>query len=198
MAKRKVNLTDAIALANQPEAPEVSGDDKMSQAGLAHGSKENLGKISRELERQAYLDYCAKVHAGFQPGEYSADLTSIEVKVNDKGNVVLKYSWRLHDIEVEMPNGSLTRISKFSVCTWESIYLDLFGTVNVPTLLSQLVSRFESLEVELDDDVDDMGKWLAISKAVSTHINSLDGLDLTIDVKAIDNHGFSTYRIKLV
>lgn len=198
MAKRKVNLIDAIASANQPEAPEVSGDDKMSQAGLAHGSKENLGKISRELERQAYLDYCAKVHAGFQPGEYSADLTSIEVKVNDKGNVVLKYSWRLHDIEVEMPNGSLIRIRKFTICTWESVYVDLFCTINMPILLAQLARRFENLEVEIDDQTDDMGKWLAIAKAVSAHVNSLGELDLTIDVKAIDNHGFSTYRIKLV
>lgn len=198
MANRKVNLTEAIALANQPEAPEVSGDDKMSQAGLAHGSKENLGKVSRELERQAYLDYCAKVHAGFQPGEYSADLTSIEVKVNDKGNVVLKYNWRLHDIEVEMPNGSLIRISKFNICTWESAYVDMFCTINMPILLAQLARRFENLEVEIDDQTDDMGKWLAIAKAVSAHINSLGELDLTIDIKAIDNHGFSTYRIKLV
>lgn len=198
MANRKVNLTEAIALGNQPVAPEVSGDDKMERAGLTHGPKESLGQISRALERQAYLDYCSKVHSGFQNGSYSADLTSLEVRVNAKGNTVLKYNWRLHDIEVEMPNGSLTRISKFSVCTWESIYLDLFGTVNVPTLLSQLVSRFESLEVELDDDADDMGKWLAISKAVSDHVNSLDGIDFTVDVEAIDNNGFSTYRIKLV
>lgn len=198
MAKRKVNLTDAIALANQPEPTELSSDDKMSQAGLAHGSKENLGKISRELERQAYLDYCAKVHSGFQPGEYSADLTSLEVKVNDKGNVVLKYNWRLHDIEVEMPNGSLIRISKFNICTWESVYVDLFCTVNMPLVLAQLARRFENLEVEIDDDTDERGKWLAIAKAISSHINSLGELDLTIDVKAIDNHGFSTYRIRLV
>ena len=198
MANRKVNLTEAIALANQPVAPEVSGDDKMEKAGLAHGSKENLGKISRELERQSYLDYCAKVHSGFQAGEYSADLISLQVKVNDKGNIVLKYNWRLHDIEVEMPNGSLIRINKFTVCTWESVYVDLFCTVNMPIILAQLARRFENLEVEIDDEIDDMGKWLAIAKAVSTHINSKDGIDFTVDVKAIDNHGFSTYRIKLV
>ena len=198
MANRKVNLTEAIALANQPVAPEVSGDDKMEKAGLAHGSKENLGKISRELERQSYLDYCAKVHSGFQAGEYSADLISLQVKVNDKGNIVLKYNWRLHDIEVEMPNGSLIRINKFTVCTWESVYVDLFCTVNMPIILAQLAHRFENLEVEIDDETDDMGKWLAIAKAVSTHINSKDGIDFTVDVKAIDNHGFSTYRIKLV
>lgn len=198
MAKRKVNLNQAIALANQPVPTELSGDDKMERAGLAHGSRENLGKISRELERQSYLDYCAKVHSGFQAGEYSADLTSLEVKVNDRGSVVLKYRWVLHDIEVEMPNGSLIRIHKFTVCTWESVYLDLFGTVNMPMTLAQLARRFENLDVEIDDNTDDMGKWLAIAKAVSDHINSLDGLDLTIDVKAIDNHGFATYRIKLV
>ena len=198
MANRKVNLTEAVKLANQPVAPEVSGDDKMERAGLAHGSKENLGKVSRELERQSYLDYCAKVHAGFQPGEYSADLLSLQVKVNDKGNVVLKYTWRLHDIEVEMPNGSLIRIHKFTVCTWESVYVDLFCTINMPIVLAQLARRFENLEVEIDDETDDMGKWLAIAKAVSTHINSLGGLDLVINVEAIDNHGFSTYRVKLV
>lgn len=198
MANRKVNLTEAIALANQPVTPEVSGDDKMEKAGLAHGSKENLGKISRELERQSYLDYCAKVHSGFQAGEYSADLVSLQVKVNDKGNIVLKYNWRLHDIEVEMPNGSLIRIHKFTVCTWESVYVDLFCTVNMPIVLAQLASRFENLEVEIDDENDDMGKWLAIAKAVSAHVNSQDGIDFTVDVKAIDNHGFSTYRIRLV
>lgn len=198
MANRKVNLTEAIALGNQPVAPEVSGDDKMERAGLAHGSKENLGKISRALERQSYLDYCAKVHSGFQPGEYSADLTSIEVKVNDKGNVVIKYNWRLHDIEVEMPNGSLIRIRKFTICTWESVYVDLFCTVNMPLVLAQLARRFENLEVEIDDDTDERGKWLAIAKAISAHINSLGELDLTVDVKAIDNHGFETYRIRLV
>ena len=198
MANRKVNLTEAIALANQPVPTEPSGDDKMEQAGLAHGSKENLGKISRELERQSYLDYCAKVHSGFQAGEYSADLLSLQVKVNDKGNVVIKYNWRLHDIEVEMPNGSLIRINKFNICTWESVYVDLFCTISMPVVLAQLARRFENLEVEIDDETDDMGKWLAIAKAVSTHIESLGGLDLVIDVKAIDNHGFSTYRIKLV
>lgn len=198
MANRKVNLTEAVKLANQPVAPEVSGDDKMERAGLAHGSKENLGKVSRELERQSYLDYCAKVHAGFQPGEYSADLLSLQVKVNDKGNVVLKYNWRLHDIEVEMPNGSLIRIRKFTICTWESVYVDLFCTINMPIVLAQLARRFENLEVEIDDETDDMGKWLAIAKAVSTHINSLGSLDLVVNVEAIDNHGFSTYRVKLV
>lgn len=198
MANRKVNLTEAVALANQPVQPELSGDDKMERAGLAHGSKENLGKISRELERQAYLDYCAKVHSGFQSGEYSADLTSLEVKVNDKGNVVLKYNWRLHDIEVEMPNGSLIRINKFTVCTWESVYVDLFGTANMPLVLAQLARRFENLEVEIEDGTDERGKWLTIAKAVSAHINSLDELDLTVDVKAIDNNGFATYRIRLV
>ncbi len=198
MANRKVNLTEAMASTNQPVQPELSGDDKMERAGLAHGSKENLGKISRALERQAYLDYCAKVHSGFQPGEYSADLTSIKVKVNDKGNVVIKYNWKLYDIEVEMPNGSMVRIGKFTICTWESVYVDLFCTVNMPLVLAQLARRFENLEVEIDDDTDERGKWLAIAKAISTHVNSLDGLDLTVDVKPIDNHGFETYRIKLV
>lgn len=198
MANRKVNLTEAVALANQPNQPELSGDDKMERAGLTHGPKESLGQISRALERKTYLDYCSKVHSGFQNGSYSADLTSLEVKVNAKGNIVLKYSWKLHDIEVEMPNGSLTRINKFTVCTWESIYLDMFGTANVPALLTQLIGRFENLGVEIDDEADDMGQYLAIAKAVSAHINSLDELDFTVDVEAIDNDGFSTYRIKLV
>ena len=81
------------------------------------------------------------MHSGFQPGEYSADLLSLQVKVNDKGNVVLKYNWRLHDIEVEMPNGSMIRISKFNICTWESVYVDLFGKAPAPILLSQLTHR---------------------------------------------------------
>lgn len=198
MANRKVNLNQAMALANQPVPTEPSGDDKMERAGLAHGSKENLGKISRELERQSYLDYCAKVHSGFQPGEYSADLISLDVKVNDRGNVVLKYRWILHDIEVEMPGGSLIRIHKFTVCTWESVYVDLFCTVSMPMVLAQLARRFENLEVEIDDNTDEMGKWLAIAKAVSAHVNSQDGIDFTVNVEAIDNHDFATYRIRLV
>ena len=68
----------------------------------------------------------------------------------------------------------------------------------MPIVLAQLARRFENLEVEIDDQTDDMGKWLAIAKAVSAHIKSLGGLDLVIDVKAIDNHGFATYRIRLV
>lgn len=203
MAQRKVKMSEALASVNQPAQPELSGDDKMEKAALAHGSKENLGQISRELERQSYLEFCSAVHAGFQDGEYSADLYALNVKVNDKGNVVLKYTWRLYDIEVNMPNGSMTRIHRFTVCTWESVYTDIFGRVSSPLLLSSLACHVGDVEISLSDDMDIKTKWLQVAKAMSKYVedshffsNKVD--DLVVDVEAVDNDGFATYRIRLV
>lgn len=198
MANHKVKLSEAIALVNQEVPSELSGDDKMEKAALSHGSKENLGKISRELERQSYLEFCSAVHAGFQDGEYSAELRSLDVKMNDKGNVVLKYTWHLFDIEVEMPNGSMTRIRKFTVCTWESVYSDLFGGVASPILLASLSQVLGDLDVSLSDDMDVKAKWLEVAKAISQYINSCDTVEVNVNVEAIDNDGFATYRISLV
>ena len=65
-------------------------------------------------------------------------------------------------------------------------------------MLAQLARQFENLEFEIDTDADDMGKWLAIAKAISAHINSSNKLDFNVNVRAVDNHGFTTYRIRLV
>lgn len=203
MAQRKVKMSEALASVNQASQPELSGDEKMEKAALAHGSKENLGKISRELERQSYLEWCATVHAGFQDGEYSAELCKLDVKVNDKGNVVLKYTWRLADIEVEMPNGSLTRISKFTICNWESVYTDIFGRVYSPMLLSSLAPLMGNVEISLSDDMDIKTKWLQVAKAMSEYVKTTQDvcpkpIDVVVNVEAVDNDGFATYRVSLV
>ena len=203
MANRKVKMSEALASVNQPSQPELFGDDKMEKAGLAHGPKEKLGQISRELERQSYLEFCAAVHAGFQDGEYSAELCKLDVKVNDKGNVVLKYTWRLYDIEVNMPNGSMTRIGKFTICTWESVYTDIFGRVYSPLLLSSLTSVMGDVEISLSDDMDIKTKWLQVAKAMSQCVEDSRWfdhkvIDVVLNVEAVDNNGFATYRVSLV
>lgn len=203
MAQRKVKMSEALDFINQPVPKEISGDEKMEKAALAHGSKENLGKISRELERQSYLEFCSAVHAGFQDGEYSAELCKLDVKVNDKGNVVLKYTWRLADIEVEMPNGSMTRIGKFTICTWESVYTDLFGQVHSPILLSSLACHVGDVEISLSDDMDIKTKWLQVAKAMSEYVKTTQDvcpkpIDVILNVEAVDNDGFATYRVSLV
>lgn len=203
MAQRKVKMSEALDFINQPVPKEISGDEKMEKAALSHGSKENLGKISRELERQSYLEFCSAVHAGFQDGEYSAELCKLDVKVNDKGNVVLKYTWRLYDIEVHMPNGSMTRIGKFTICTWESVYTDLFGQVHSPILLSSLACHVGDVEISLSDDMDIKTKWLQVAKAMSQYVENSQlachkPIDVVVNVEAVDNDGFATYRVSLV
>ena len=203
MAQRKVKMSEALASVNQASQPELSGDDKMEKAGLSHGPKEKLGQISRELERQSYLEWCSMVHSGFQDGEYSAQLCKLDVKVNDKGNVVLKYTWRLYDIEVHMPNGSMTRIGNFTICNWESVYTDIFGRVYSPMLLSSLTSVMGDVEVSLSDDMDIKTKWLHVAKAMSqcveeSHYDCHKPIDVVVNVEAVDNDGFATYRVSLV
>lgn len=203
MAQRKVKMSEALASVNQPVPTEVSGDDKMEKAALSRGPKEKLGQISRELERQSYLEFCAAVHAGFQDGEYSAELCKLDVKVNAKGNVVLKYTWRLHGIEVEMPNGSMTRIGNFTICNWETVYTDFFGRVYSPMLLSSLTSVMGDVEVSLSDDMDIKTKWLQVAKAMSEYVKTTQGvcpkpIDVVVNVEAVDNDGFATYRVSLV
>lgn len=203
MAQRKVKMSEALASVNQASQPEISGDEKMENAALSHGPKEKLGQISRELERQSYLEWCSMVHAGFQDGEYSAELCKLDVKVNDKGNVVLKYTWRLYGIEVEMPNGSMTRIGNFTICNWESVHTDIFGRVYSPMLLSSLTSVMGDIEVSLSDDMDVKTKWLHVAKAVSEYVKTTQSvcpkpINVVINVEAVDNDGFATYRVSLV
>lgn len=203
MAQRKVKMSEALASVNQPVPTEASSDDKVEKAALSRGPKEKLGQISRELERQSYLEFCSAVHAGFQDGEYSAELCALNVKVNDKGNVVLKYTWRLYDIEVEMPNGSMTRIGKFTICNWESVYTDFFGRVYSPMLLSSLTSVMGDVEVSLSDDMDIKTKWLHVAKAMSQCVEESNydfhkPIDVVVNVEAVDNDGFATYRVSLV
>lgn len=203
MAQRKVKMSEALASVNRASQPELSGDEKMEKAALSRGPKEKLGQISRELERQSYLEFCAAVHAGFQDGEYSAELCKLDVKVNNKGNVVLKYTWRLHGIEVEMPNGSMTRIGKFTICNWESVYTDFFGRVYSPMLLSSLTQHMGDVEVSLSDDMDIKTKWLQVAKAMSEYVKTTQcfgtkPIDVVVNVEAVDNDGFATYRVSLV
>lgn len=199
----KISGAEALATLETPSATRESGssdnDKKMTEAGMASGAREKLGLISRQLEKEAYLTRMAYIHQGFQADEYSLSLNDVECKVNQKGNLVIKYKWTFLDVEVEHPNASMVRLNEVFVSTWETLAFDDFGGIlYFPQVLRDLTTVLgDYITVVNDPEATITQRFINIVNGIKDYIDKNQGCNFKGYISPTSRNGFDSYRVEI-